>query len=305
MDFYIGVTDSNWFDLLKANEYYEVNFWKPGTSIFRALQPGELFLFKLHYPNNYIVGGGFYAGFSLLPTFLAWEAFGLANGVTTLDELNKRIEKYRGRNSISSKPEIGCVILTDVFYFDREEWIPSPSDWSPSIVQGKGYSTDTVTGRLLYDAIQERLAARKAKDKLLGANNGNRYVELTGKHRLGQGAFRIAVTDAYQRRCAITGEKTLPVLQAAHIKPYSENGPHQIDNGLLLRSDLHILFDKGYITIDRDYRVFVSQRLHADYGNGRDYYKYNGKQLSVLPNSILSRPSADFIDWHNEHVYLE
>ena len=302
--FYVGVTDKDWFDLLKVNGCYEVNFWKPGTSPFRALQPGGMFLFKLHSPHNFVVGGGFFASFSILPTFLAWQAFGIANGTTSLDQLNRRIEKYRGRNGISENPQIGCVILTDAFFFDQEEWIPIPSDWSPNIVQGKGYSTDTISGRYLYDAIQERLTARKARSMILGADDGKRYTEITAKHRLGQGAFRIAVTDAYQRRCAISGEKTLPVLQAAHIQPYAENGPHQVDNGLLLRSDLHTLFDDGYITIDRDYRVSVSQRLHDDYGNGRDYYKYHGQQLLILPDSTFSRPSPDFIDWHNNHVYL-
>ncbi|WP_162470581.1 HNH endonuclease [Desulfosporosinus orientis] len=60
------------------------------------------------------------------------------------------------------------------------------------------------------------------------------------------------VTEAYYRRCAITGEKTLPVLEAAHIKPYSLEGSHETNNGLLLRKDLHTLFDRGYITITED-----------------------------------------------------
>lgn len=60
--------------------------------------------------------------------------------------------------------------------------------------------------------------------------------------RLGQGAFRIVVTDTYERRCAVTGERTLPVLEAAHIKSYADGGAHDITNGLLLRSDLHTLF---------------------------------------------------------------
>ena len=113
-----------------------------------------------------------------------------------------------------------------------------------------------------------------------------RYATSLTKHRLGQGGFRISVTDAYQRRCAISGEKTLPVLEAAHIQPYSCEGPHMLQNGLLLRSDIHTLFDGGYITITPDYRIEVSQRLHNDYGNGRDYYKFHGERLLVLPESI-------------------
>jgi hypothetical protein len=59
--------------------------------------------------------------------------------------------------------------------------------------------------------------------------------------RLGQGAFRVIVIEVYDRRCTITGERTLPVLEAAHIKPYVSGGPHPPENGLLLRSDLHTL----------------------------------------------------------------
>ena len=99
-------------------------------------------------------------------------------------------------------------------------------------------------------------------------------------------------------------EKTLPVLQAAHIKPYSEDGPHAVRNGLLLKSDFHTLYDDGYITIDTDYRINVSKQLHDDYGNGKDYYKYDGKRLLILPEKEIEMPSKDFLEWHNENVYL-
>jgi putative restriction endonuclease len=124
------------------------------------------------------------------------------------------------------------------------------------------------------------------------------------KHRLGQGAFRVVVTDAYHRRCAITGEKTLPVLEAAHIKPYAVQGPHDISNGILLKSDFHTLFDGGYITIDPSFTVEVSKRLHDDFGNGRDYYSYHGKKLQIIPEQAIQLPSREFLDWHNTHVYL-
>jgi putative restriction endonuclease len=121
------------------------------------------------------------------------------------------------------------------------------------------------------------------------------------KVRLGQGAFRVLVTDAYIRRCSITGEKTLPVLEAAHIKPYALSGPHFISNGLLLRSDMHKLFDTGYITITKDYRVEVSKRIKEEFENGKEYYQYHGSNLSYLPTRELDRPNELFIDWHNNN----
>lgn len=128
--------------------------------------------------------------------------------------------------------------------------------------------------------------------------------ESTIHPRLGQGASRIMVTDAYQRRCAVTGEKTLPVLDAAHIKPYTMDGPHQANNGILLRKDLHTLYDRGYITITEDYRIEVSKRLNEDYGNGKEYYAMHGHELKVVPDNIRDRPSKEFIRWHNENVFL-
>ena len=295
MKMYVGVTDRKWFEFLKSQQCDEVNFWSPGSRIFKAIPENNLFLFKLHAPENYIVGGGFFVRYSKLPTFLAWDAFGIKNGTESKNELEKSIQKYRTRNGMDkANPEIGCIILTEPFFFDRENWIPVPDDWSKSIVTGKTYDTITETGNRLYKDVLERI---QLSDK-------NRYSESLVKHRLGQGAFRVGVVDAYGGRCAVTGEKTLPVLEAAHIKPYAKEGPHEIDNGILLRSDLHILFDDGYITVDDDYRINISHRLHEDYGNGKRYYDYQGEQLLVLPEQKIYQPNKDFLEWHNNNVYL-
>jgi len=97
MDLFVGVTDGDWYQLLAGQpQLDEVNFWQPGGNVqFKALSPGELFLFKLHSPNNFIVGGGVFAHASLLPASLAWESFGIGNGATTIVEMRARIEKYR------------------------------------------------------------------------------------------------------------------------------------------------------------------------------------------------------------------
>lgn len=58
---------------------------------------------------------------------------------------------------------------------------------------------------------------------------------------LDRGAFKLLITDAYQRKCAITGEKTLPVLEAAHIKPFGQEGPYEIKYGLLFKRDFTLL----------------------------------------------------------------
>jgi len=119
--------------------------------------------------------------------------------------------------------------------------------------------------------------------------------EYLARGRLGQGAFRVLVTDAYTRRCAVTGEKTLPVLEAAHIKPYALQGPNQVSNGILLRSDLHKLFDLGYVTVTTDLRLEVSPRLKGEWQNGREYYSYHGQPLAVQPSDPANRPAAEYL----------
>ncbi len=307
MVMYVGVTDENWYQQLSVLKPDEVNFWNPSGRPFKALQEGELFLFKLHAPRNYIVGGGFFVRFSTLPPFLAWQAFGEKNGTKTYNEFCTRLEKYRGRNSIDGAYQVGCSILTEPFWFAENDWIPVP-EWSNSIVSGKRYYTDTEVGAKLYRDVLDRIPYTRQIEATQGTSEEtiltNRYAESVTKHRLGQGAFRVLVTDAYQRRCAITGEKTLPVLEAAHIRPYGQDGPHSIKNGILLKSDFHTLFDDGYLTITPDLKVEVSKRLHDDYGNGRDYYKHHGQPLLIIPGQESQLPSREYLEWHNEHIYL-
>jgi putative restriction endonuclease len=115
----------------------------------------------------------------------------------------------------------------------------------------------------------------------------------------------VLVTDAYRRHCAITGEKTLPVLEAAHIRPVAAGGEHRVDNGLLLRSDIHTLFDRGYVTVTPDYRFRVSPRLRADWSNGRVYYALDGADISrSLPGEAERRPARPALEWHADTIFL-
>jgi putative restriction endonuclease len=110
------------------------------------------------------------------------------------------------------------------------------------------------------------------------------------------------VTDTYERRCAITREKILPVLQAAHIRPVTAGGQHRIENGLLLRSDIHTLFDRGYLTVSPSNELFVSQTLRDDFDNGEYYFSMSGTVLWRPPRSE-DRPSAELLEWHRDTVF--
>lgn len=269
---------------------------------FKLLQPGEPFLFKLHSPRNVIVGGGFFVRYAAIQCTVAWRAFGEKNGVANLASFLARIFKYRRAEARELDPVIGCNILAEPFFWPEHDWIPVPPSWAPNIVQGKSYGTTDAVGAQLWASVEQRLAAMP---------NGTRDVdqfprygpEYLTKARLGQGAFRILVTEAYGKRCAITGERTLPVLEASHIQPYAFEGPHRVSNGLLLRSDLHTLFDRGYLTVTPDLTIEVSKRIREEFENGRDYYAHHGKRLSNMPSNSNEQPAAEFLKWHNEHLY--
>jgi putative restriction endonuclease len=308
---YVGVTDSDWFEFLShRRDLRECNFWQPGGSTrFKALNRGDLFLFKLHSPNNYVVGGGFFEVSSLLPVSLAWETFREMNGVGSLSQMRERIAKYRRQRTPSSEDyTIGNIILQNPFFLRRDAWIPIPVDFSLNIVSGKGYDLDVSPGRELYEAIEDRLRGHGTTVplSLIGEATAVRMFSdpVLARRRLGQGAFRVLVTDLYDRRCAVTSEHTLPVLEAAHIKPVAEGGEHQIQNGLLLRSDVHTLFDRGYVTVDTQLRFRVSGRLDADWNNGKIYYQLDRTPINV-PRDPGCRPSAEFLEWHSDVVFLK
>lgn len=319
MKLYAGVTDNQWYKYLKSIQPEDVNFWQPGGNVsFKVLETGAPFLFKLKSPLNAIGGIGFFSSHTFLPLNLAWETFGNRNGTDSYAKFRGMILNYR-KDKENLNPTIGCIVLTNPLFFEEEDWIPVPKDWKNAIVQGKSYSRFDPVGAWLWDQLQSRLekyllAPRNQKLEESEWLQGNEIYAgenepIYGKSylrnvRMGQGAFRVLITDAYSRRCSVSGEKTLPVLEAAHIKAYAESGPNITANGLLLRSDIHRLFDSGYVTITTDHKIEVSGRIREEFENGREYYQYQGKPLIHLPAKPSDRPNRRFIEWHNEKVYL-
>jgi putative restriction endonuclease len=312
----VAVTDREWFEHLRSRPHLsEVNFWSPGAASFRALEPGELFFFKLHAPANYIAGFGIFAHANTLPCSLAWDAFGESNGANTLQEMRARIARYRHLPSEDrSDFVIGCRILAPTYFFDELEWLEVPHSWSRNIVSFKTYTTGDAEGLTLWEAANRYLQDLPQHEMqpiqlseppplpFRPAISGWGEPTLI-RPRLGQGAFRIVVTDNYHRRCAVTGERTLPALDAAHIRPYAELGAHEPSNGLLLRRDIHSLFDRGYVTVTPTHQFEVSRRIRDEFENGRDYYAMHGRTVNV-PNGHDQKPDSNALRWHNENKFL-
>ncbi|GAC81298.1 HNH endonuclease [Gordonia malaquae] len=111
--------------------------------------------------------------------------------------------------------------------------------------------------------------------------------------RRGQQRFRQSLLDAYDRTCAVTGSRVEDVLEAAHIRPYRGSHSHRVSNGILLRSDIHTLFDLNLLTVDEQHVV----RLHPDLLDS-EYGQYDGLPLR-LPKSRAARPAKDNLRVHN------
>jgi putative restriction endonuclease len=307
----IAITDEGWYRFLADRpDVTELNFWTPSARrTFRAPQFSP-FLFKLRAPHNAICGFAYFAQFSRLPDWLAWESFGLGNGCASFADMRTSIAAIRTRihyDEQTGSDEIGCIQLVSPVFFSQDAWIPQPLDWRPRTQTPVKYDLAIGEGRRVWEACMSHAAATRPVDPvsefLISVERGPRYGEpRLVQPRLGQGTFRIAVLDAYGRGCAVTGEHSLPALEASHIRPYASDGPHEIRNGLLLRADLHRLFDTGYATVSPALRLEISDRLREDYQNGRTYYPLEGAHVQV-PKIPSHRPDRAFLEWHNEHVF--
>jgi putative restriction endonuclease len=307
----IAITDEGWYRFLADRPHLtELNFWTPSAR--RGFRPPQFspFPFKLRAPFRAIGGFAYFAHFSRLPDWLAWESFGEGNGCVSLAEMRARIARIRARiryDEATGSDEIGCIQLVSPTFFRPDDWIPQPRDWKPRTQTSARYDLGAGEGQRVWEACLATVAPAPAatafSDVLLSREQGPRYGEpRLIQPRLGQATFRIAVLDAYGRGCAVTEEHSLPALEASHIRPYAEDGPHEIRNGLLRRADLHRLFDTGYVTVTPDLRLEISPRLRDDYHNGRSYDPLQGARVHVPP-SAAHRPDKACLDWHNEHVF--
>src|SRR5204863_7930442 len=250
-------------------------------------------------------GFGYFARYSELPEWLAWECFGTANGSASFEEMHSRLEKIRTKIKATPQPgilQIGCIVVVNATFFSRDEWIPQPRDWAESNLRHTVYDLDVGEGARVW---AECLARIQPNDVLRVEEPVTEPLERYGspvliRPRLGQGAFRVSVTEAYKRACAVTQEHSLPALEAAHIRPFAKEGPHEVRNGLLLRADLHRLFEQGYLTVTPDYTLEVSDRLRDDYQNGRRYYPLRGALISV-PVMEAARLTDELLARHNQY----
>lgn len=314
MKFYVGITDKNWFSLLKE-DYNNgilgdvVNFWTPGTKReFKSIDPGDMFLFKLHNnrstgENGEIVGGGYFLCYKKLDILDAWNRYGRGNGLTSLYDMQKALYGIKEKNNIKSK-EIGCIILNNIFFLDK--FIEEPSDWSKSIVSGKRYTTDTDIGKKLYYSVNKNKNDGKKfniefideieteiSNSALKGEERNALVKV----RINQSVFRDRLLKKFNT-CCLCSLENKELLTASHIKPWSVSTAKEkldIDNGLLLCPNHDRLFDGGFISFDDDGSIIISDRLSE-----LDCLFTNvNKSMKIL----LSDKSRKYMEYHRKEIF--
>lgn len=134
------------------------------------------------------------------------------------------------------------------------------------------------------DVSEEAGIADEADDPETFAVDAQPFVLRQIRQRRGQAKFRDALRKHYGDRCAMSGCDLLDVLEAAHIRPYSDTSSHDVRNGLLLRADLHTLFDLNLIGVSEDLAIKLHPRVERVY------------RSVIAPHLLVhghTRPSAD------------
>jgi len=179
----------------------------------------------------------------------------------------------------------------------RTEWIGHVQEVNESVFSVIFEITDAMSAE---PSTEERLvlAAEAGAESLTppidSSEDARQWVLTTIAMRRGQAAFRAKLLKAYGGRCAITGCNVTETLEAAHILPFRGDHTNTVNNGLLLRADIHTLFDLGLIWVDADIKIQGATSLI-----GTSYADLHGRGLSV-PAKKSNAPREQYLADHAE-----
>lgn len=212
----------------------------------------------------------------------------------------KRVKPYY----YAIKPEYYPLVKQIITQVEQKR-LPSSGQESNIIASDRGLNdTDNVPNKIFFE-IQEILQTEERKDSESGVFDPQNLQDARERclsqivKRRGQGEFRQRLLKIYNGKCAITGCNAEPALEAAHIIPYLGIKTNHPSNGILLRADIHTLFDLHLITIDTaSMTVLIAQVLM-----NTSYKELLGRKL-LLPNGNEERPSKDALDLHRKESGL-
>ncbi len=302
--FAIAPTDLDWYRQLRVGPIPSlINFWTPTPWNIKGLNTGDRLYFLLKAPVRKVGGFGVFAFYQNMTVQEAWQRFGTGNGVQSLVELVERTGKYVDLRSLQSGIEantmIGCIALSNSVFFDEQDFFaPEQRGVSfPRQVVKLKYFNGVDTASLDSSARPETLIADTLQPFQLVTKNQRSYRAGLVGQRPNQSRFREAVLAAYAQRCAVSGETTGEILEAAHIQPYMGPDSDHIQNGIALRVDLHRLFDAGLITFSENLELIVSDLIISPV-----YRQLQGTKLDI-PQDRSLHPSLDALVIHREGVF--
>ncbi|WP_336514914.1 HNH endonuclease [Pollutibacter soli] len=284
--FAVSPTDLNWFNYLKDNGFNSfVNFWTPTPWNVSKLSIGDKLYFLLKSPYRKLGGFGEFVLYKNISATEAWNEFGLRNGRASQELMFESIINYLQRNSkvinnddfSVNTHRIGCIVLKNCEYWD-EEYFMSPNDL------GISFPSQVVKMKYFQQAEPQIFENLNANEFVLIDDDLPRHRRLATV-RVGQGMFKGRILGAYNNQCCVSGPCLPELLEAAHIQPYINKNSNHIRNGILLRVDIHRLYDNGLLYIDEEYVINVSPLVLDPY-----YQSFNGTKIT-LPARIANHPS--------------
>lgn len=282
-----------WFQNLRDAGYSGlVNFWTSMDWKVSGIAKDTWWYFVI---NGKLAGGGRFEDYAVMRVSEAWARFGFGNGAGSVPEMVGEVISQRQRNvqdkSFNPDPIVGCIALRDcVFLPDEQHALPEAHGLSlpGQLLKYKLLSVPPL--RLV------QIAGSAAQPDAHGPVNKEdvRLRIQTGiANRRGPELFRRALLAAYDSKCPITGCNTVEVLEAAHIVPYLGDRTDAVANGLLLRADIHTLFDLHLLALTPKTCIVV---LHPDLRLGH-YAELHGRQLR-LPQRPEDWPDSTALAEH-------
>ena len=286
----------------------EVNLWlstnkeKPRGS---TLIEGTPFLIRFKPNKNsnkeYIVGGGlFYQAEKGMTYSEAWKYYREANGVTSEKEFHEIAEDKNGNKAITS------YIIRSPIFLDKDEWIDYFKVISKKIPEKTPqqpldhFEFNKPDTKKLWKNIKEKFTTIEACKNF--NENAKNPKDLIGREtRPGQLTFRKELLKLFEDKCAVTGINATGIIEAAHIKRYSEVLEHDISNGIPLRADLHRLLDSGYATIRKngeEFQFIISDKFWKDHNDSSEMYRECHKAKIKMPSGW--RIDEKYLEWHHK-----
>lgn len=300
-----------WYQAIKAHYIVSgsksVNCWSSlsETSSYGGPvpEPGALVMFTVSRGGRtYICGGGFYCASRTIEPAKAWELYGVNNGADSYEDFLRELQAAGWRQG----EKMSANVLNGCFAFSRHESYPIPEELGIRIEAGSTacFSLDSPEGRFLALVTMERRSPHLRPGTFNNEWPGI-YLMAAEKHARDYSiVFFTQMLRAYDFRCAITGDRTQPLLDVAHIRTFYDERFTMPGNGIVLRCDIHRLFSQGYITCeyasDSEVVVIVSRDLKV--AGGGEYMKYDGVRIS-LPEDKAMWPSRDYLIWHKERRF--